>query len=219
MVEDGMNSMRVEMLLKERVLLLGTSNRKKVVELEAHLLPRGFSLKTPADYSDPLDVEETGETFIENARIKAIAQARARGVWAIGEDSGLCVPALGGQPGVISARFSGPGATDSSNNAKLLQLMETIPDPDRAAYYVSTVVLCDPEGQIVIEASGECWGRILKQPRGIAGFGYDPLFEVPEYHRTFAEMGLQVKRAISHRSRALRSFLTRFDAIAGHPVQ
>ncbi|MCU0707424.1 MAG: RdgB/HAM1 family non-canonical purine NTP pyrophosphatase [Pirellula sp.] len=210
-----MNAKFVDSLLKERVLLLGTSNRKKVIELEAHLLPRGFSLKTPKDYPEPLEVEETGETFIENARIKAIAQSQARGVWAIGEDSGLCVPALGGQPGVISARFSGPGATDQSNNSKLLQWMENIPEPERVAYYVSTVVLSDPDGQIAIEANGECWGRILRHPRGNSGFGYDPLFEVPEYHRTFAELGLQVKRAISHRSRALRLFLTRFDAIAG----
>jgi XTP/dITP diphosphohydrolase len=93
--------------------------------------------------------------------------------------------------------------------------MENIPEPERFAYYVSTVVLSDPDGQIAIEANGECWGRILRHPRGNSGFGYDPLFEVPEYHRTFAELGLQVKRAISHRSRALRLFLTRFDAIAG----
>lgn len=200
--------------MKQRELLLGTSNRKKVVELEAHLIPRGFALKTPADFPDAIEVEETGATFIENARLKAIAQAQARGMWAIGEDSGLCVPALGGQPGVISARFSGPGATDQSNNEKLLACMATIDDPDRSAYYVSTVVLSDPEGKIVLEASGECWGRILKGPRGAAGFGYDPLFEVAEYHRTFAELGLQVKRAISHRSRALRMFLRDLDQLA-----
>ncbi len=198
--------------MKDRVLLLGTSNRKKVIELEAHLVPRGFSLKTPADFPVALDVEETGSTFIENARLKAIAQAQARGMWAIGEDSGLCVPALGGEPGVLSARYSGSGATDQSNNAKLLASMAAIEDSDRAAYYVSTVVLSDPDGKIVLEASGECWGRILRAPRGAAGFGYDPLFEVPEYHRTFAELGLQVKRAISHRSRALRMFLRDLDA-------
>ncbi|MFN9437299.1 MAG: RdgB/HAM1 family non-canonical purine NTP pyrophosphatase [Planctomycetota bacterium] len=197
----------------ERVLLLGTSNRKKVIELEAHLIPRGFTLKTPADFPDVIEVEETGATFIENARLKAVAQAVARGMWAIGEDSGLCVPALDGQPGVISARFSGPGATDQSNNQKLLACMENLDDPKRAAYYISTIVLSDPTGNIVLEASGECWGRILRAPRGVAGFGYDPLFEVPEYHRTFAELGLQVKRAISHRSRALRCFLRDFDLL------
>lgn len=199
--------------MKDRVLLLGTSNRKKVIELEAHLIPRGFALKTPAHFSDVIEVEETGSTFIENARLKAIAQARARGMWAIGEDSGLCVPALGGQPGVISARFSGPGATDQSNNEKLLACMSQIEDAKRSGYYVSTVVLSDPGGRIVLESSGECWGRILREPRGSAGFGYDPLFEVLEYHRTFAELGLHVKRAISHRSRALRKFLQDFDQL------
>jgi XTP/dITP diphosphohydrolase len=134
-------------------------------------------------------------------------------MWAIGEDSGLCVPALGGQPGVISARFSGPGATDQSNNEKLLACMSQIEDAKRSGYYVSTVVLSDPEGRIVLESSGECWGRILREPRGSAGFGYDPLFEVLEYHRTFAELGLHVKRAISHRSRALRRFLQDFDRL------
>lgn len=203
--------------MQNKVLLLGTSNRKKVIELEAHLVPRGFALKTPADFPDALEVEETGSTFIENARIKAVAQARARSLWAIGEDSGLCVVALDGQPGVISARFSGPGATDQTNNAKLLAMMADLPDSQRDAYYVSTIVLCDPSGQIALEASGECWGRILRQPRGTAGFGYDPLFEVPEYHRTFAELGLQVKRAISHRSRALRAFLREFDSRIAKP--
>ena len=203
----------MESLIKDRVLLLGTSNRKKVIELETHLLPRGFTLKTPSDFTDNLEVEETGSTFLENAQLKAVAQAQARGMWAIGEDSGLCVPALGGQPGVISARFSGPGATDHSNNEQLLACMNQIPDADRSAYYVSTVVLSDPEGKVVLEAYGECWGRILREPRGNAGFGYDPLFEVLEYHRTFAELGLQVKRAISHRSRALRLFLLRFDQL------
>ena len=210
-----MHRLARESLMKDRVLLLGTSNRKKVIELEAHLGPRGFTLRTPADFPDAIEVEETGATFIENARLKAIAQARARHMWAIGEDSGLCVPALGGQPGVISARFSGPGATDQRNNEKLLACMADIDHPDRSAYYVSTVVLSDPEGEIVLEASGECWGRILKESRGTAGFGYDPLFEVVEYHRTFAELGLAVKRAISHRSRALRSFLRELDSSIG----
>jgi XTP/dITP diphosphohydrolase len=208
-----MSKASMESLMKDRVLLLGTSNRKKVIELEAHLVPRGFALKTPADFSDVIEVEETGSTFIENARLKAVAQARSRNMWAIGEDSGLCVPALEGQPGVISARFSGPGATDQSNNEKLLACMSQIEDSNRAAFYVSTVVLSDPEGRIVLESSGECWGRILREPRGSAGFGYDPLFEVLEYHRTFAELGLHVKRAISHRSRALRRFLQDFDRL------
>lgn len=209
---DRARMLSINALSRERTLLLGTGNRKKIIELEAHLHPRGFQLKSPKDFEDALEVDETGSTFIENARIKATAHAQARGMWAIGEDSGLCVPALDGAPGVYSARFSGPNASDQSNNEKLLACMASIPEGNRDAYYVSTIALSDPEGTIHLEASGECWGRILREPQGSSGFGYDPLFEVVEFHRTFAELGLEVKRAISHRSRALRAFLRQFDA-------
>ena len=192
-------------------LYLGTNNRKKIVELVHLLEPRGFEIKVPGDFSDVFDVDETGATFLENARLKAISQARHRGMWAIGEDSGLCVPALDGRPGIYSARFSGPEANDQTNNALLLQEMQSIPKEKRRAYYVSTIVLSDPVGGIHIETQGECWGRILTESRGAGGFGYDPLFEIEEYHQTFAEMGLGVKRAISHRARALRAFLNRLD--------
>ena len=134
-------------------------------------------------------------------------------MWAIGEDSGLCVPAMDGRPGIYSARFSGPEANDQTNNALLLKEMHSIPKEKRRAYYVSTIVLSDPEGSIHIETQGECWGRILMESRGAGGFGYDPLFEIEEYHQTFAEMGLGVKRAISHRARALRAFLNRLDEL------
>ncbi len=205
----------IDRLLADMTLLLGTNNRKKVIEMDAHLRPRGFSLRTPADFPDAFEVEETGGTFLENARLKAVAQAKRRGMWAIGEDSGLCVPALDNSPGVISARFSGPGATDVSNNAKLLEQMRALPMGKRDAYYISTIVLSDPDGGIAIETAGECWGRIRTEPRGAGGFGYDPLFEIREYHRTFAELGAHVKRAVSHRSRALRAFLRQLDTLVG----
>ena len=194
-------------------LYLGTNNRKKIVELVHLLEPRGFEIKVPGDFSDVFDVEETGATFLENASLKAISQARHRGMWAIGEDSGLCVPALGGRPGIYSARFSGPEANDRTNNALLLKEMHSISTEKRRAYYVSSIVLSDPLGGIHIETQGECWGRILTESRGAGGFGYDPLFEIEEYHQTFAEMGLGVKRAISHRARALRAFLSRLDVM------
>ncbi len=194
-------------------LYLGTNNRKKIIELVNLLEPRGFELKVPADFSDIHDVDETGTTFLENAQIKAISQARHRGLWAIGEDSGLCVPALGGRPGIYSARFSGPAANDETNNALLLKEMQSLSKDQRRAYYVSTIVLSGPDGRVHIETQGECWGRVLRAPRGQGGFGYDPLFEIEEYHQTFAEMGLGVKRAISHRARALRAFLNRLDAM------
>ena len=192
-------------------LYLGTNNRKKIVELIQLLEPRGFEIKVPGNFSDVFDVDETGATFLENACLKAISQAQHRGMWAIGEDSGLCVPALGGRPGIYSARFSGPEANDQTNNALLLKEMKSIPTEKRRAHYVSTIVLSDPAGGIHIETQGECWGRILTELRGTGGFGYDPLFEIVEYHQTFAEMGLGVKRAISHRARALRAFLNQLD--------
>ena len=194
-----------------KTLYLGTNNRKKIVELVNLLEPRGFEIRIPADFSDVFDIDETGATFIENARLKAISQAKHRGLWAIGEDSGLCVPALGGRPGIYSARFSGSQANDQTNNALLLKEMQSIPMENRRAYYVSTIVLSDPAGRNHIETQGECWGRVLTESRGIGGFGYDPLFEIEEYHQTFAEMGMGVKRAISHRARALRAFLNRLD--------
>lgn len=198
-------------LARHKTLYLGTNNRKKIVELVNLLEPRGFAIKIPGDFSDAFDVDETGTTFLENARLKAISQAKHRGLWAIGEDSGLCVPALGGRPGIYSARFSGLLATDQSNNELLLQEMQSIPDGKRQAYYVSTIALSDPDGKIYIETSGECWGRMLWERRGAGGFGYDPMFEIAEYHQTFAEMGIGAKRAISHRARALRAFLNRLD--------
>lgn len=202
---------RINDLARHRSLFLGTNNKKKILELEQLLHPRGFDLKTPKDFSDTFDVDETGTTFIENARLKAIAQAKHRGMWTIGEDSGLCVLALNGDPGVISARFSGPGATDESNNQLLLERMKDIPMDGRQAYYISTIALADPDGEIHIETFGECWGKVLSEYRGHGGFGYDPLFEIVEYHQTFAEMGAAVKRAISHRARSLREFLRKLD--------
>ena len=200
-------------LAQGKKLYLGTNNRKKIVELVNLLEPRGFEIRIPGDFSDSFDIDETGATFLENARLKAVSQARHRGLWAIGEDSGLCVPALGGRPGIYSARFSGSNANDQTNNALLLKEMESIPRENRRAYYVSTIVLSDPTGGIHIETNGECWGRVLTESRGVGGFGYDPLFEIEEYHQTFAEMGLGVKRAISHRARALRAFLNRLDVM------
>ncbi len=210
MVPFGMQH-AISSVAKSKTLFLGTNNRKKIIELVHLLEPRGFKIKVPADFDDTFDVDETGTTFLENARLKASSQAKHRGLWSIGEDSGLCVPALGGRPGIYSARFSGANANDQSNNALLLQEMITLHAENRRAYYVSTIALSDPDGQIHIETQGECWGGILTEPRGAGGFGYDPLFEIAEYHQTFAEMGLGVKRAISHRARALRAFLARLD--------
>ncbi len=194
-------------------ILIGSGNRKKILEMQSRLAALGLSVKTPTDFGEAIEVEETGTTFAENARLKAIAYAKHYDSWAIGEDSGLCVPALDGQPGIFSARFSGPGATDQRNNDLLMSRMKDLTDDQRSAFYVSTLALANPDGEIMIEADGECHGRILHAPRGTGGFGYDPLFEVIEYHQTFAELGSAVKGAISHRGRSLRKFLEQLKSL------
>ncbi len=188
-------------------LILGTHNAKKCGELRDLLQPYKLELRSLAEVSNPLEVEETGTSFIENARLKATQQARHLSAWTLGEDSGLCVPFLQGAPGIYSARYSDPGATDERNNEKLLGEMRDARLDQRRAYYVSTMALAAPDGQIVLEAEGQCWGRIIHECRGQGGFGYDPLFEIPEYHQTFAELGSTVKSCLSHRARALQQFV------------
>ncbi len=194
------------MVARPEVMILGTHNRKKCDELHGLLAPLGIDLKSLAEVERPIVVAETGTTFIENARLKATEQAIHLGLWTIGEDSGLCIPALNGAPGIYSARYSGENATDESNNSKLLQEMSSLDDDRRAAYYVCTIALADPTGAIHLEAEGRCWGRILREQRGVGGFGYDPMFEIREYHLTFAELGTTVKSVLSHRARALEKF-------------
>lgn len=187
-------------------LILGTHNKKKCFELRLLLEPLGLELMSLAEVANPLTVEETGDTFIANARLKATQQAVHLGDWTIGEDSGLCVPFLNGAPGVYSARYSGDDADDEKNNAKLLSNLSNAVAAQRDAFYVCTIALSDPTGKICIEAEGRCWGRILSERRGDGGFGYDPLFEIREYHQTFAELGNAAKSALSHRARALQHF-------------
>lgn len=185
------------------LLVLATRNRKKREEIVNILSDLGLQFGDLSDWPDMPEVEETGTTFEENARQKAMAVARGTGHWALGEDSGLVVPALGGAPGVYSARYAGRQGDDEANNAKLLAELAQRPDADRSAYYVCTAALADPTGQVHAVTEGRCHGRILDAPRGSGGFGYDPLFLIPEYHRTFAELSPRVKHALSHRARAL----------------
>jgi XTP/dITP diphosphohydrolase len=188
-------------------LVLGTTNSKKALELADVLRPVGMDLATLADFADPLRVVEDGRTFAENAALKATRQARHLGVWVLAEDSGLMVDALQGAPGVLSARYSGPGATDASNNQKLLQALGPTPLDQRTARYLCHMTLADPSGAIRAESQGSCAGRIVFEPRGSHGFGYDPLFEIIEYHRTLGLLGPVVKRALSHRARAARRMI------------
>ena len=189
------------------LLVLGTRNRKKAGELVDLLVPQGLTLKSLADFPDALEVEESGQTFAANAALKATLQARHLKQWVLGEDSGLAVDALGGEPGVYSARFSGEGPTDASNNKLLLEKLAGMPLEKRTAHYVCHATLSDPQGNIRAEAEDSCRGRILLSESGSGGFGYDSLFEIPEYHKTFGELGPAVKFVLSHRSRAIRALL------------
>ena len=189
------------------VLVLGTRNAKKQRELEMLLSPYNILLKSLADLPDSIEVEETGTTFEENATLKAVQQAKHLGQWVLGEDSGLSVEALGGAPGVYSARFSGPDATDEKNNALLLEKLQGVPLEKRTAWYTCHMTLSDPEGNVHIQCERRCYGRILPEQHGSGGFGYDPMFEIPEYHQTFGQLGDSVKSILSHRARANRDFV------------
>jgi XTP/dITP diphosphohydrolase len=189
------------------MLVLGTANRKKGLELADLFRPVGVELRTLADFSVDFEVEEDGDTFQANARLKASGYARRLGQWVLADDSGLEVDALKGRPGVFSARYSGPNATDESNNLLLLEELGNLPLKRRTAQFVCHIAVSDPTGEIQAESEAACRGRILFAPRGEAGFGYDPLFEIVEYHRSFAEFGLRVKACLSHRARASRRMI------------
>jgi XTP/dITP diphosphohydrolase len=184
-------------------LVLGTRNRKKRQEIVEILGDLGLELADLTQWPDAPEVEEDGTTFEANARKKATVLAKALGEWVLGEDSGLVVPALNGRPGVYSARYAGKQGDDAANNARLLAELAPLPDDRRAAYYVCTAALSDPQGEVQAVVEGRCHGVIIREPRGEGGFGYDPLFLIPEYHRTFGELSPAVKHALSHRARAL----------------
>jgi len=188
-------------------LVLASRNRKKSREVAEILAPHGIQLVSIADFPEVGEVVEDGATFAENAAKKAAQPAAQIGRWVIGEDSGLVVDALAGRPGVYSARFSGPGATDESNNRKLMKELAGVPLERRTASYVCSIALADPTGAIRLSAEGRCRGLMITEPRGDNGFGYDPYFLVREYHRTFGELSSRVKHQISHRARALADFV------------
>lgn len=201
-------------MTKRKVLVMGTRNRKKLGELIDLLEPHGIELRTLADYPNSIEIDETGTTFAANAALKAVQQAKHLGEWVLGEDSGLAVDFLKGAPGVYSARFSGEGATDESNNRLLLEKLAGVPLEKRTAHYVCHSTLSDPQGNIIAETEDYCRGRILETPAGAGGFGYDPLFEVIECHQTFGELSPAVKSVLSHRSRAIRALVPRILALA-----
>jgi XTP/dITP diphosphohydrolase len=185
------------------LLVVGTRNPKKRLELLEILGDAGVELRDLTAYPDAPEVVEDGETFADNARKKAVELARHLREWTLGEDSGLVVPGLGGRPGVYSARYAGKQGDDAANNARLLAELKPLPPDRRAAYYVCSVAVADPAGEVRATAEGRCHGVIIDEARGGGGFGYDPLFLVPEYHKTFGELSPRVKHALSHRARAL----------------
>src|SRR5438034_6854616 len=185
------------------LVVRGTGNRKKREEIVEILDGLGLEFGDLSQWPDLPEVEEDGATFEANARKKASEIAKALSHWVLGEDSGLVVPALAGRPGVYSARYAGRQGDDHANNQKLLAELAPLPDDRRAAYYVCTAALADPKGEVQAVDEGRSAGVIIREPRGSGGFGYDPLFLIPEYHRTFGELSPRVKHALSHRARAL----------------
>jgi len=182
-------------------LVLGTTNAGKLRELAELLEPLGISCRSLAGLADAVDVEETGSSFAENAALKASQQARALRSWVLAEDSGLCVDALGGAPGVESAYYAGPTGDGAANLRKLVAVMAEIPPAKRGAYFVCVLLVVGPDrAEAVFE--GRCEGVLGDAPRGGTGFGYDPLFVPHGHDRSFAELGEGVKNELSHRGRA-----------------
>ena len=184
-------------------LLLATNNWGKVRELRDLLSDTGLTIVTPFDLSLFLSVDETGVTYEENAVLKARAFALASGLVALADDSGLEVDALGGAPGVRSARYSGLNATDTDNLTLLLGELDGVPPADRTARFVCVVAISDPSGRVEL-SKGVCEGIIALEPVGDSGFGYDPVFFLPRYQRTMAQLGMEEKNRVSHRARAVR---------------
>jgi XTP/dITP diphosphohydrolase len=192
------------------LVVVATRNRKKGEELAQLVDPpweanpwRGrLVFRTLEAYPDLPEVEEDGSTFAANARKKASETAKALGVWVVADDSGLTVDALAGAPGVFSARYAGTHGDDAANNRKVLAELEAVPDALRGAAFVCALALADSSGAIRLEAEAACRGRITRAAKGSNGFGYDPLFEIREYHKTFGELSALVKHQLSHRARA-----------------
>jgi XTP/dITP diphosphohydrolase len=188
-------------------LVVASRNRKKTAEIRDLLTPYGIEVAGVSEIAGVPEVVENGHTFGENAAKKASETARTLAQWTLGEDSGLEVAALSGAPGIYSARFSGPDATDASNNAKLMSELSAVPEERRNARYVCNAALADPSGQICLQVEACCHGRMTREARGTNGFGYDPYFLIPEYHRTFGELSPAVKRRLSHRARAFERLI------------
>lgn len=189
--------------MKRVEVLVATKNDRKLSEIKELLKGLPVKLTSLADYPRAPRIIENGATFADNAGKKALKIAAFSGKLTVGEDSGLCVDALRGAPGVRSARFSGSGKDDEANNRRLLRLLKDVKPSRRGAGYVCAVAIADKDGILAI-VEGTCRGRIALRPAGSSGFGYDPLFLIPRYAKTFAQLGEKVKHTMSHRYRALK---------------
>ena len=189
-------------------VVVATGNPGKLKEMQAYLGDLGWDLQLKPD---GLAIAETGTTFLENARLKAAGVAKALGQWAIADDSGLQVDALNGAPGLYSARYAD---SDPARIERVLRELEGT--THRGAQFVCAVALARPDGTIALETEGICRGEILTAPRGTGGFGYDPIFYVPEFGQTFAEMSSQQKEACSHRGIAFQQLLPQLSTLVGH---
>jgi len=190
-------------MVKQPRLLLATNNPGKVAEYRQLLAGCGWELVTPAELGLNVQVEETGQSYAENARIKAEAYAKASGLVTLADDSGLEVDALGGRPGPLSARYAGLGRTDPERVQALLQELAGVADEHRTARFRAVIAIAEPAGRVEI-AEGTVEGRIAREPRGENGFGYDPVFLLPHRGKTAAELPPEEKNAVSHRGVAAR---------------
>lgn len=198
-----------------RRLVIGTANRHKLREIKEILAGLPFEVVGITELGFPGEIDEDRPTIEENARKKAHELARRCGALTAADDTGLEVDALGGRPGVLSSRYSGPGATYESNNRKLLAELDGLPAESRRAVFRCVIALADPEG-VIATVEGATTGRIVTEPRGTGGFGYDPVFQPDGFELTYAEMGAELKNRLSHRGkavRALQAFLER--AVSG----
>lgn len=188
--------------MQQPELIIATKNKKKLQEIKDILKNQKVIITSLSDCRNSPRIIENGKTFKENAAKKALKIAKFSGKLAMGEDSGLCVNALGCRPGVYSSRFSGKNKSDLQNNLKLLKLLDGLPLVKRKAHYVCAVALADRDGLIAV-VEGKCFGLIGFELKGRHGFGYDPLFIIPKYKKTFAQLGERIKHKMSHRYRAL----------------
>jgi XTP/dITP diphosphohydrolase len=184
-------------------LLLATNNKGKVREYRHMLKDLPVELVSPAEAGINTEVEEIGESLEENARLKATTLARQSKLLTLADDSGLEVDALGGEPGRLSARYAGEGASDEDRVNYLLKKLEGVPEGERSAHFRCVIAIAQPDGEAEL-CSGECEGVIALEPRGEAGFGYDPVFYLPQLGKTMAELSLEEKNSVSHRGRAAR---------------